>query len=95
MERNKSLGQIAFEAWCIDRGFLDLWGDMPHSTQAAWEAAAQAVIAAFVALPKCGRCAGGGVVAEDIFAALDAGVIGPEVKCPACLGLGRDVNAAK
>ncbi len=42
----KTLGQVAYEGRCERLSIWPLWGDLPYSERDAWEAAADAVIAA-------------------------------------------------
>lgn len=43
---DKSLGQIAYEAWCGVNGFNPCWGSQRGRHVTAWEEAAKAVIVA-------------------------------------------------
>jgi len=44
----KSLGQIAYEAWASDRNYVGVFSELPSDIQSAWEAAADAVTAALL-----------------------------------------------
>ncbi len=93
----KTLGQINYEARFLGTGCWADWQREPESVRHKYEAAAKAVIAAFIALPKCDRCGGVGTTPRRIGVSYktdsteERALNWRDVKCKRCDGLGRQV----